>query len=234
MSDIREAKFWKGLLNKIAKIVLKNLGVRTSPPTHNQHVVPHEEGWAVKGEGNVRYTGTYKYQSDAIDRATKIAKNYNSDVIIHIIIRPANSEDIPTLLRFEQGVVDAERPFDSTLRTTNVKYYDLDQMIDSKDVHLVVANSSDIIVGSGYARIEKAKPYLKHEYHAYLGFMFVEETQRGNGIVLKIIKELEDWAKSRGIKEVRLDVFSNNSSAIRAYMKSGFSKHLVEMRKSLE
>ena len=83
MSDIREGKFWTGLLNKIAKIVLKNLGVRTTPPTHHQHIVPHEEGWAIKGEGNERYTATYKYQHDAIDRAKEIAKNYGSDVIIH-------------------------------------------------------------------------------------------------------------------------------------------------------
>jgi len=51
--------------------------------THNQHVVPHEEGWAVRGAGNTRVTATFKYQDDAIDRATEIAKNYKSDVIIH-------------------------------------------------------------------------------------------------------------------------------------------------------
>jgi hypothetical protein len=46
-------------------------------------VVPYEEGWAVRGEGNERVTATYKYQSDAIDRAKSIARNYKSDVIIH-------------------------------------------------------------------------------------------------------------------------------------------------------
>ena len=56
MSNIKEPNFWSELLKKIIKIILKNLGARTSPPTHNQHVVPHEEGWAVKGEGNERYT----------------------------------------------------------------------------------------------------------------------------------------------------------------------------------
>ncbi len=83
MSNIKDSNFWSDLLKKIIKIILKNLGARTSPPTHHQHVVPHEEGWAVKGEGNERYTATYKYQDDAIDRAKEIAKNYGSDVIIH-------------------------------------------------------------------------------------------------------------------------------------------------------
>lgn len=83
MADIRESNFWINLLKKIAKIILKNMGVRTSPRTHNQHVVPYEEGWAVRGEGNERVTATYKYQSDAIERAKTIARNYKSDVIIH-------------------------------------------------------------------------------------------------------------------------------------------------------
>ena len=83
MSDIRTSGFWQNLLKKILRIILKNLGLNSRPPTHHQHVVPHEEGWAVKGEGNERYTGVYKYQDDAIDRAKEIAKNYGSDVIIH-------------------------------------------------------------------------------------------------------------------------------------------------------
>ena len=83
MADIRESRFWVNLLKKIVRIILKNLGVRTRPPTHNQHVVPHPEGWAVKGEGNERYTATYRYQNDALDRAREIARNYRSDVIIH-------------------------------------------------------------------------------------------------------------------------------------------------------
>jgi len=83
MTDIRTSEFWVNLLKKIAKIILKNMGIRTSPPTHHQHVVPHPEGWAVKGEGNERYTAVYNYQDEAIERAKDIAYNYGSDVIIH-------------------------------------------------------------------------------------------------------------------------------------------------------
>ena len=83
MPNINEAGFWTDLLKKVAKVILKSKGVRTTPKTHNQHVVPHEDGWAIKGEGNERYTATYKYQDDAIDRARDIAKNYGSSVIIH-------------------------------------------------------------------------------------------------------------------------------------------------------
>lgn len=83
MTDIRDSGFWTSLFKKVAKILLEGLGARTSPPTNNQHVVPHPEGWAVKGEGNERYTAIYQYQDDAIERAKDIAYNYKSDVIIH-------------------------------------------------------------------------------------------------------------------------------------------------------
>lgn len=83
MADLRQPSFWTNLLKKIARIVLKNMGIRTRPPTHNQHVVPHEDGWAVRGAGNERVTATYRYQDDAIDRAKEIARNYRSSVIIH-------------------------------------------------------------------------------------------------------------------------------------------------------
>ena len=84
MANINEEKFWTSLFKKLATIILKGLGGKSARrKTHNQHVVPHEEGWAVRGEGNERLTATYDYQEDAIKRAKDIAENYHSDVIIH-------------------------------------------------------------------------------------------------------------------------------------------------------
>ncbi len=83
MSDLREASFWKKLLEKLLKIVAKNLGGKRKSSAKHQHVVPHEDGWAVRGEGNTRVTASYKYQEDAIERAKDIAERYKSDVIIH-------------------------------------------------------------------------------------------------------------------------------------------------------
>ena len=64
-------------------IILNDIRIKSSVTTHNQHVVPHDDGWAVKGAGNERYTAVYRTQSEAIERAREIAINYGSDVIIH-------------------------------------------------------------------------------------------------------------------------------------------------------
>jgi ribosomal protein S18 acetylase RimI-like enzyme len=41
---------------------------------------------------------------------------------------------------------------------------------------------------------------------------------------------LKEWCRSQNITELRLDVYHDNPSAIRAYEKAGFKKHLVNMR----
>jgi uncharacterized protein YdaT len=49
----------------------------------NQHVVPHNDGWGVKGAGNTRITKTAETQKQAIEIAKEIAKNQKSEVVIH-------------------------------------------------------------------------------------------------------------------------------------------------------
>lgn len=49
----------------------------------NQHVVPHENGWAVKGAGNTKATVVTPTQREANKVATEIAKNQGSEVLIH-------------------------------------------------------------------------------------------------------------------------------------------------------
>ncbi|MGH1432580.1 MAG: DUF2188 domain-containing protein [Neptuniibacter sp.] len=49
----------------------------------NQHVVPHSEGWAVKGAGNQKATSVHRTQADAIEHAREIARNQESEMLIH-------------------------------------------------------------------------------------------------------------------------------------------------------
>lgn len=49
----------------------------------NQHVVPHGDGWAVRGAGNERVTSTHDTQAQAIERAREIARNQESELFIH-------------------------------------------------------------------------------------------------------------------------------------------------------
>ena len=151
----------------------------------------------------------------------------------NIIIRKAILADVETLLRFEQGVIAAERPFDPTLKQDNIHYYDIEEMITAPHIELLVAELNGNLIGSGYARIETAKHYLQHPQHAYLGFMYVDPAHRGKGVNRLILEALQQWAVSKNINELRLDVYYNNNPAIAAYEKAGFIKHMIEMRLGL-
>lgn len=151
-----------------------------------------------------------------------------------VIIRKAKLNDLDALLIFEQGVISTERPFDPTLKTAHTNYYDIEKMIAATDVELVVAELGTELIGSGYARIENAKPYLQHQQHAYLGFMYVVPAHRGKGVNGMIMKALETWSKAQNITELRLDVYYENNAAIKAYEKTGFVKHMIAMRKGLK
>jgi hypothetical protein len=49
----------------------------------NQHVVRRDNGWGVRGEGNERDSARTGTQREAFEKAREIAKNQQSDVIIH-------------------------------------------------------------------------------------------------------------------------------------------------------
>lgn len=49
----------------------------------NQHVVPKDGQWAVKGEGNEKATRIVSTQQEAIEIAKQISKNQESEMFIH-------------------------------------------------------------------------------------------------------------------------------------------------------
>ena len=49
----------------------------------NQHVVPHEDGWAVRGAGSQRATSVHRTQQEAIDTGRQIARNQRTELFVH-------------------------------------------------------------------------------------------------------------------------------------------------------
>ncbi len=147
-----------------------------------------------------------------------------------LTVRKAVLTDLDVLLGFEQGIIQAERPFDSTLDKDPISYYDLKLLIKAEDAEVLVCEVNGHIVGSGYAKVMEAKPYLDHNAYCYLGFMYTVPSYRGKGVNAVIIDGLKKWALTRGLNEIRLTVYTDNEPAIRSYEKAGFEKHLIEMR----
>lgn len=49
----------------------------------NQHVVPRDGEWAVRGAGASRDTRRFDTQGEAIDAARRIARNQGSELLVH-------------------------------------------------------------------------------------------------------------------------------------------------------
>jgi ribosomal protein S18 acetylase RimI-like enzyme len=150
--------------------------------------------------------------------------------IENITTRPAENADLPKLAEFLQILVEAERPFDVTLKEGEIFYYSISDLIADQATQIMVVENNGQIIGCGYAQIRSAKPYEKHEVFGYLGFMFVSPEFKGKGINGLLLDDLKKWILSQGITEVRLEVYSENEPAVKAYEKAGFKKLLTTMR----
>jgi|TARA_B110000902_G_C13993644_1_gene469875 uncharacterized protein YdaT len=83
MSKDSKLKYWlKVLLEIITEFFDSSLKANRKRTWH-QHVVPYEEDWAVRREGNKRITSKHRKQSTAINKAKAIARKRKADVIIH-------------------------------------------------------------------------------------------------------------------------------------------------------
>jgi hypothetical protein len=49
----------------------------------NQHVIPHERGWAVRSDGAAAPCGVFKTQSEAWEKAKAIARRERSEAVLH-------------------------------------------------------------------------------------------------------------------------------------------------------
>ena len=78
-----EGKSWLRTLIELLEVFFNSSQKSKRGRTWHQHVVPYEEGWAVRREGNKRITSKHRKQSTAIRKARILARKYRADVIIH-------------------------------------------------------------------------------------------------------------------------------------------------------
>jgi uncharacterized protein YdaT len=78
-----KGKSWLRTLIELLELLFNSSQQSKRRRTWHQHVVPYEEGWAVRREGNKRITSKHRKQSTAIRKAKSIARKHKADVIIH-------------------------------------------------------------------------------------------------------------------------------------------------------
>ena len=83
MPKRNKSQSWLSILIELLEAFFKSSRHTSRSRTWNQHVVPYEDGWAVRREGNKQITSKHKKQSTAIRKAKGLAKKYKANLIIH-------------------------------------------------------------------------------------------------------------------------------------------------------
>ncbi len=90
-----------------------------------------------------------------------------------------------------------------------------------------IYNSNGVILGAKYKNniigILTAARYQNFQlaHSIYIGIS-VLKNYRNMGVGTKLMKQLEYWARDNQVKRIELEVFSNNSNAIRFYKRLGY------------
>lgn len=83
MTKTDKSQSWLRVLIELLEAFFKSSRNISRPRNWNQHVVPYEDGWAVRREGNKRITSKHRKQSAAIRKAKSLARKHNADLVIH-------------------------------------------------------------------------------------------------------------------------------------------------------
>lgn len=69
--------------------------------------------------------------------------------------------------------------------------------------------------------------------HSYVLVLYVTPEHRRKGIATALLKQAQAWAQARGDRQIGLQVFADNPSAIALYRKFGFQTHSLWLTKAL-
>ena len=87
---------------------------------------------------------------------------------------------------------------------------------------------------SGLVSVHPDTDYFTGHARAYVDLLVVARESEGRGVGRALMAHVEAWARGRGCREVVLDVFASNASAIGFYDRCGYRPDHIRMAKPLE
>ena len=155
------------------------------------------------------------------------------------MIRRAKLGDIPDLVMLNSVVHEVHVKLFPTVFKTGDEFLSAEffaSLLRSEDCSVFIAKEAGF--PAGYIMIRKQiKPessFKKETMCAYIDQVSVHPDYRRKGIFTSLLKAGEKEAASWGMNRLELDVWSENTSAVKAYEKSGFRTYNQKMFVSIE
>ncbi len=99
----------------------------------------------------------------------------------------------------------------------------------SSDMHLWTAVVDDEPVGIGWFELRQRASGVS----AWIFDISLDEEHRGQGLGRRLLEALHDAARELGATSMTLNVFGDNTTAIRLYESSGYAVTAQQMRREL-
>lgn len=152
-------------------------------------------------------------------------------------IRKATIDDLERITEIKLRSKVCEREYSKSLRPMPecreqyASYLRDDLTRDDRAVF--VAFESDEPIGIITGRIHGTLPIRVLRRQGCMSDLFVTPEHRKQGLATRLIEELLDWFRAKGVQDIRLGVHSGNEAALKLLGAMGFREYAIEMARKL-
>jgi ribosomal protein S18 acetylase RimI-like enzyme len=86
----------------------------------------------------------------------------------------------------------------------------------------------------GFLHMTKHHDYFTGASQGYVSSIAVSKEAEGMGIAKKLMEKAEEWTKSKGYRQLTLNVFASNDRAVKFYSKINFETEIIKMVKEID
>ncbi len=159
-----------------------------------------------------------------------------------MLIRKAEDKDIESYIE----MVTKLSKFNRINHPEECKYDEYEKILDSirrranetfinrgKDIHILIVECDSKQVGYALAKIYNEDSGADNGTGRMGLFdeLYLDEDARGFGIGQKLLDEVINWFKSKGISRIKLHAYSWNENAKKLYNKNGFLEYAISYEK---
>ena len=153
-------------------------------------------------------------------------------------IRLADSTHIPDLIRLLKQVGQVHHDIRPDIFPAGTQKYDEEQLaalLTDENRPIFVALDGDAVAGYCFCQICPCPADTCSVAHTelYIDDLCVDENCRGQGIATALYRHVTDYARQEGIRDITLNVWCGNDSALRFYEKMGMTPRKIMMEQTL-
>ncbi len=101
------------------------------------------------------------------------------------------------------------------------------------DALALIARDGTELIGYAIGRITTLPSFFEHRFRGYIHDVFVREAYRRQGVGRRMVEEILEWLRARGVTMVELTVAANNDAA-RFWERLGFQTYMYQMKTDLD